>query len=353
MHTLNKTVSFGLIFLGLILLIQLFGLNLAYGGLFGNSVPKGKEIRDSYLEELFAPEFPYESIKIIDTEDGKRYVVIKAKNKITQQIEKEYQEKTLWERNIAIYRYRSPRTNKLITANIRLSRKVSDEPYIIEYCQANPWSLREKERDIAWSTGKYLIIWIDKEFGQKFKKLIIYPDREAKCPELPFIEKYSNSIMLGCIQQTFLKDSQPFYKKGQRRIVFKYVSKDDPRKIYEYYKDKLLEHFKYVGVDYPEKYWKISTDFGIQISHYGIDIVDTILGSLEDKYILHGILESNLLKGKLSTGGVIFNIKIIKGIFAEKLVSEYSWIEIYYDIEPDVIDGKKKRAQYGGRHEKF
>jgi hypothetical protein len=317
----------------------------SHAGLFGGYVPEGKEIKDPYLEKLFAPEFPYEWVKVIDTSEGKRYVVIKAKQKITKEMEDQYQEKTLRERNIAIYRYRSPRNNELISTNIRLSRKISDKPYVIEYSQTSPWASRDKEKDIAWRTGRYFVLWIDHEFGKRFKRLTIYPDKEAICPEPPFVGKYPNSITLGCTKQTFIKDSQPYYEKGQKRVIFTYVSKDSPEKIYEFYEERLLTHFKNIGIDYPEKFWKISTDFGIQISHYGLDIIDTILSSIEDKYILHGVLESSPLKEKLPPSGVIFNIKIYKGVFFENLVEEYSWIRIYYDSEPNVIEGKKKGAK--------
>lgn len=314
-------------------------------GLLGGYVPEGKEIKDSYLEQLFAPEYPYEWIRVIDTKEGKRYVVIKGKQRITKEMEDEYQQKTLRGRNIAIYRYRSPRDNELISTNIRLSRKVSDKPYVIEYSEAGPWASRDKEKDIAWRAGKYFVLWIDHGFAKRFKKLTIYPDKEATRPEPPFVGKYPNSITLGCTKQTFIEPGQPYYKKGQSRIKFTYVSKDAPEKIYDFYKDKLIEHFKKIGFNFPERSWKYNHEFGIQINHYGIDIVDKILSSLEDKYILHGGLESSLLKGQLPAGGAIFNIKIYKGIFAENLINEYSWIVILYDIEPNAIERKMKESR--------
>jgi hypothetical protein len=297
---------------------------------------------------LFAPEYPYEWIKVIDTKEGKRYVVIKAKQKITKEMEDEYQQKTLRKNNIAIYRYRSPRNNELISTNIRLSRKVSDKPYVIEYSQASPWASRDKEKDIAWRTGRYFVLWIDYEFSKKFKKLTIYPDKEVACPGPPFVGKYPNSITLGCTKQTFIEPGQPYYKKGQNRIKFTYVSKDNPENIFNFYKDKLNNHFKSIGFNFPEKSWKYNHEFGIQIDHYGIDVVDTILSSLEDKYILHGTLESNSFKGTLPTEGAIFNIKIYKGVFAENLISGYSWIIVLYDIEPYAIERKMRETKQGG-----
>lgn len=158
----------------------------SHAGLFKNLVPTGKEIKDPYLEQLFAPEFPYESVKVIETKEGKRYVVIKAKKRISKEMEKEYQEKTLRSRNIAIYRATSPHSDAVLIAKIRLSRKVSDKPYVIEYCEANPKE-RTWEQDIAWRDGKYFILWIDKDFGKKFKRLVIYPEKEADCPAPPML----------------------------------------------------------------------------------------------------------------------------------------------------------------------
>jgi len=337
------------IFLSLSLSFLLFLLHeKSYAGIFGGYVPEGKEVKDAYLEQLFAPEYTYEWIKVIDTNEGKRYVVIKAKQKITKEMEDQYQEKTLRERNIAIYRYRSPRDNELISTKIRLSRKASDKPYLIEYSEAGPWASRDKEKDIAWRAGRYFVLWIDHEFGKRFKRLTIYPDKEATCPEPPFVGKYPNSITLGCTKQTFIEPSQRYYSKGQNRIKFTYVSKDNPEKIYNFYKGKLNEHFRNIGFNFPERSWKYNHEFGIQIDHYGIDIVNTILSSLEDKYILHGTLESNSFKGNLPAGGAIFNIKIYKGVFAENLINEYSWIEVLYDIEPNAIERKMKESRKSG-----
>jgi hypothetical protein len=314
-------------------------------GLFGDYVPEGKEIKDPYLEQLFAPEYPYEWLRVIDTTEGKRYVVMKGKRKLTKEMEEEYQQKTLRKRNITIYRYRSPRDNELISTNIRLSRKVSDKPYVIEYCQASPWASRDKEKDIAWRAGKYFVLWIDKDFGKTFKKLTIYPDKEVSCPNPPFVGKYPNSIALGCTKQTFIEPGQPYYKKGQSRIKFTYVSKDVPEKIYDFYKDKLIDHFKKIGFNFPENFWKYNHEFGIQIPYYGIDIVDKILSSLEDRYILHGGLQSSPFEGQLPDGGAVFNIKIYKGVFAENLINEYSWIQVLYDIEQNAIERKMKESR--------
>jgi hypothetical protein len=171
----------------------------------------------------------------------------------------------------------------------------------------------------------------------------------VSCPEPPFVGKYLNSITVGCTKQTFIKRAQPYYEKGQSRIIFTYVSKDEPKKIYDFYKDKLLEHFKNIRFNFHENFWEYNHEFGIQTPHIGINILDNILSSTEEKYILPELFESSPLQEKLPNGGVIFNIKIYKGISAENLVKEYSWVRIYYDIAPNVIEKKMKETKQGGQ----
>ena len=87
---------------GLSMILVFFFSDHSLAGIFESSVPEGKEIKAPYLEQLFAPEYPYEWVKIIDTKEGERFVVIKAKQKITKDMEYDYQTKTLRGRNIAI-----------------------------------------------------------------------------------------------------------------------------------------------------------------------------------------------------------------------------------------------------------
>lgn len=314
----------------------------SHASLFKSSIPTGKEIKDPYLEQLFAPEFPYESVKVIETKEGKRYVVIKAKQKISEKMEKGYQEKTLRNRNIAIYRAISPHSSAVLIAKIRLSRKVSDKPYVIEYCEANPRE-RTWEQDIAWKDGRYFVLWVDKDFGKKFERLVIYPEKEINCTIPPHVGKYPNSLTLGCYKQTFIKEAYP-YKKGDSRIVFVYISKDDPKKIYTFYKDKLLKHFENIKFNFPEKFWWLENSIGIHINHIGIDVIDKILGSIKEKTVLHEVLESSPLNNEIPSKGVIFGVQIFEGVLnVESLIQGYSWIEIYYDTQPAVIKEKIKR----------
>ena len=197
---MNKKKIFS-IFLSLSLSFLLFLFyEKSYAGLFGDNVPEGKEIKDPYLEQLFAPEFPYESIKVIETKEGKRYVVIRAKGKVTDKKRIEYEDKTLHNRGIVIFESGSPRTNELLISEMRLYRVASEMPYVVEYSEVEGDSLEREPgvESVVRNEGKYLIIRVNKNFGKVFKRVEIYPEKETKCPEPPFVGKYPNSRSISC-----------------------------------------------------------------------------------------------------------------------------------------------------------
>lgn len=287
----------------------------SYAGFLKNSVPIGKEIKDHYLEQLFAPEFPCESVKVIETKEGKRYVVIKAKKYFSKEMEKEYQSKTLRQRNISIRRIYNPHTGVLMIGEIKLVRKVSDVPYVVEYCMAE----KSANKDVAWRDGKFSVIVINKDFGKIFKTLTLYPEKEADCSFPPYVGKYPDSRSLGC------------YKSGSS-IIFTFVSKAEPQKIYDFYKDKLKKHYDDIGFWFPETYWDSpSWGFGMLISNVGIEEINKILGAIKEKTIP-------------PPGGVIFTIRIYGGApDAEALIHGYTFIKVFYQTDQTNIKENIRR----------
>lgn len=231
----------------------------SHAGLLKSTIPTGKEIKDPYLEQLFAPEFPYESIKVIETKEGKRYVIIKAKETVSDETRLHYEENTLRNRGIVIFRSGSPRTDELLISEMRLYRKVSEIPYVVEYSEVKgdiiELNRKRKVESVVRNEGKYLIVLIDKNFGKVFKKVEIYPEKDANCPEPPFVGKYPNSRSISCTEKNKL-------------ISFVYVSKNKAEDIYNFYKDRLNAHYKEVGFNFPERAWKYSGglhNLGMQI----------------------------------------------------------------------------------------
>jgi hypothetical protein len=304
------------VYLSLFILPFLFQ-EKSYAGLFGDNVPEGKEIKDSYLEQLFAPEFPYESIKVIETKGGKRYVIVKATEKVNDKKRVDYEYKTLRNRGIAIFESGSPRTNELLISEMRLYRVASEKPYVVEYCEAKG-DVLEKERkleSVVRNEGKYLVILINQNFGKTFKRVEIYPERETKCPDPPFVGKYPNSRSVLCT-------------RINKWISFVYVTEDKGQEIYDYYKGKLKTHYINVGFNFPEKAWKFGNEFGIQIKSSEVDKVGTLLDHLR---------KNTSIVAPPPTNGVVFHI-VITEIGRNPVIKDFSFIRIFYCTDPDKIN---------------
>ena len=63
-------------------------------------------------------------------------MVVKAKEKVTENIRLNYEKNTLRNRGIIVFREGSPRTDILMISEMRLYRVVSEIPYVVEYSEA-------------------------------------------------------------------------------------------------------------------------------------------------------------------------------------------------------------------------
>jgi hypothetical protein len=304
------------IFLSLSLSFLLFLFHeKSYAGLFGDNVPEGKEIKDPYLEQLFAPEFPYESVKVIETKDGKRYVIVKAKEKVNDKKRVDYEYKTLRNRGIVIFASGSPRTHELLISEMRLYRVASEKPYVVEYCEVIGESFEREPgvESVVRNEGKYLIIRINKNFGKTFKKVEIYPEKETKCPEPPFVGKYPNSRCVSCTGG-----------------IFVYVTKDKGQEVYDYYRERLKTHYKNVGFNFPEEAWKFLgavKRLGMQIKSSEVARVGTFLDHLR---------EGTPIADPPPPNGLVFHIEITQ-IGVNPVIKDFSFIAIFYFTDPDRI----------------
>ena len=310
------------IFLSLSLSFLLFLFHVkSYAGLFGGYVPEGKEIKDPYLEKLFAPEFPYESIKVIETKEGKRYVIVKAKEKVNDKKRVDYEYKTLRNRGTVIFESGSPRTNELLISEMRLYRVASENPYVAEYSEVKGDSLKREPgvESVVRNQVKYLIIRINKNFGKVFKKVEIYPEEETKCPEPPFVGKYPNSKCISCIEKN-------------KWISFLYVTRIKAEDVYNYYRDRLKAHYEKIGFNFPERSWKFDHEFGMEIDSCLAESCEVArIGKTIDIY-----KKGTPLKLTIPSNGVVFYIKITK-IGLKPVIENFSFIEINYCIDPEKI----------------
>jgi len=200
---------------------------------------------------------------------------------------------------------------------MRIYRVASEKPYVVEYCEVKG-DILEKERkleSVVRNEGKHLIILISKNFGKIFKKVEIYPEKETKCPEPPFVGKYPHSKAVLCTG-------------GNKWVSFVDVTKDKGQEIYDYYKDKLKAHYINVGFNFPEKAWKFGNEFGIQIKSSEVAKIGTLLDHLR---------KNTSIVALPITNGVVFHI-VITEIGLNPVLKDFSFIRIFYCTDPEEIN---------------
>jgi hypothetical protein len=311
----------------------------ASAGLFGSpSVPEGREIKDPEILKLFTPEFNFEWMKIIETDKGKRYVIIEAKEKITKETQKEYERKTLPRKGITIYRYWEPHGDGLLLqSEIRYHKVLSEEPFVVGYSLVKVDWIRGKftRENVVRRKRKNLIIAIDRDFARKLKPVELYPKEEPVCPEIPVVGSYpgAESRNLAC-----------FVGKNKRGVKFIYVTKSKAEDVYEYYNDRLAAHFEEKGFYCPEFGWLTDKLQGMQKDRSEIDRIEMFL----DSYL--GIArQSEQLKSPPPGGGLLFQIQLNE-LTIEPAVGTFTYVLVDYATAPDLIKKKIDKGEKRKKH---
>jgi len=308
---------------GLVFFLVLSRSSMA--GLLGPSLPKGREVEDPYLARLFEPDFPYEWMRMVETEEGRRYLIIKAKEKITFETKRHYEKTTLLGRGVSVYRAWSPRTRELLVAEMRLYRTVSEEPYVVEFSEVRGRKLKRVLvspcEDVIRYDGRYEVVLLDRDFGKRFERLLVYPDRDVSCPEPPFVGRYPGSRCLGCTE------------KGQD-YMFTYITGDRWEAVYEFYRGRLLRHYKEAGVRLPENKWTSTVGQGM---YRGF----AEAGDMKDMFDPRN--QVNGLRSVVPSDGVVLDIRLTS-VHPQPAVRSYTVIRIRYCADQGVIS--KKKAQW-------
>jgi hypothetical protein len=198
---------------------------------------KEKEVPDEYLTKLFAPGFPYESIKVMEDSKGRRFIVTRAKDKIGGKTLREYED-LLLSRGVSIYgtfHYGMFSWDKTVTDYaITITRKVEGEPDSVEISESVVRDPKIQEPVVAASgKGKSIRIAIENDFGQKWKKIRIIPEKEPEAPE-PKIGRYPGAKLR-------YAHKWPTDQGGGREFI--YVSKDSLKNIYDFYEIRAKKSF--------------------------------------------------------------------------------------------------------------
>lgn len=240
-----------------------------------DSIPKGKEIKDAYLEKLFAPEFPFESIKVVIPKEDEKYMIIKAKESITDEIKNRYEKETLRKRKITITRHYHVKDKTWAFCEMTLYRVVSELPYVVEFSniKGKQWP-GNKADDVLRRVGQYLIISVGDSFASVFKKVAVYPEKENQCIDPPIVGRYPGSKSIACYED-------------DKIITFVIVAKAKAQDIYNYYRDKIKKHYKEVGLNFSENKWNVQD---IRFPQFGMRMTTIRLSELGQLLNFMGIV---------------------------------------------------------------
>jgi hypothetical protein len=111
---------------------------------------------------------------------------------------------------------------------------VEGEPNVVEISESVVKNPEKNEPIVAASAkGKEIRIAIEKEFGKKWRKITIVPEKELELKE-PTMWRYPGARLI------LIQDWTAIKGKG-RTLTF--VSKDPLKQIYEYYLEKVRQSF--------------------------------------------------------------------------------------------------------------
>jgi hypothetical protein len=213
-----------------------------------------------------------------------------------------------------------------------LYRVTSEKPYVVEFSNVKGKQRPGKKADdVLRHVGQYLIISLDDNFGSVFNKVVVYPDKENPCPDPPSVGKYPGSKSIACYED-------------DKIITFVLAAKAKAQDIYNHYRDKLKKHYKEVGLNFPESKWNTEDmrgpQFGmkmttIRLSDLGpfLKLMEIVMKQDVTQLYHHGPeLRKFTKSSQIPTNGLILSIQIDKG---DESLSDYSFIKMYYSIDPD------------------
>lgn len=318
-----------------LIIIPLFGclwVSISSAESLSDPVPKGDEVKDHYLEKLFVPEFQFETIRIIEAKGEEKYVVVKAKENITDEIKNRYEEETLRKRKIIITRHYRVKDKTLTFCEMTLYRVVSEIPYVVEFSNVKGKQRPEnKSDDVLRHVGQYLIISVTDNFAKAFKKVVVYPEKENPCLDPPLVGKYPGSKSIACYED-------------DKIITFVVAAKAKAQDLYNHYRERIQKHYKEVGLSFPESKWTTqdmrAPQFGVKMTTIRLSELAPFLKLMEivmkqdvTQLYHHGPELKKLSRSsKIPMNGLILSIQIDKG---DESIPDYSFIKIYYSINHD------------------
>jgi hypothetical protein len=229
-----------------VLAILVFFISIVILAIASSKSIRGTEIEDKFIKDFFRPEIEHESVKIVETNKGKRYVIIDFGRDLEKAELVGYQI-SLAKRGFTEYYTWSHSAPSYVLEVLRLLMggdqyssydmsmlRPTNEYGVIEVSRNNINSPGEQLRsavDISGLFDTVITIEITPEFGHKWEKKTIKPERELICGD-PLIGKYPGSLRAS-VEANYV----PSCGWGGYIDITYYVT-DSNEAIFEYYRDK-------------------------------------------------------------------------------------------------------------------
>lgn len=200
----------------------------------------GTIIEDKYIEELFTPEFPINSMNIVE-KDSVRYIIVNGKKRMSTKLRTQYVFGTLLSRGVSVHRQMSAHSGTIYGFMITIVRK-TETPGVIEYSEnivpqpEKALRKNEESRESLRFKGKNIIIEIIPEFGHKFKRKTIYPEKEIQGPELKEFSEMPETI-------TRYPGSKLVKVYGKKHMTLIYLTRDPIEEVIDFFIDKKKQYY--------------------------------------------------------------------------------------------------------------
>ena len=199
--------------------------NASFLGLLGPQKEKTKEveIKDDYLVGLFTPDMPYETVKVLQDNDGTKLIEVNFKSKVTEQMVNQYNN-LLLSRSVIVYAtYHYGLFSWQTSAGpsaISITRKAKGKPDTIEVSESE---LKKPFGDPRYKNfvdinpvrifGKTIEFKVVMDFGKSWKKVKLIPEKATK---LKMVDETGNPKL---IQAEDMKVPRPPIKYPGSKLV--------------------------------------------------------------------------------------------------------------------------------------
>lgn len=190
------------------------GIPCTYASSFSGT--KETEVDDKYLTNLFTPQFPYKAVKVLEDSEWKRHILIEATQKLDAPTLHRFNI-LLLNRGVSVILDYSYGAGKRWTkrSGFTITKKISDQHDTVEVSQSE---IKDKEgfAETSILVEKNIIrFFITKDFGKKWNKVKMIPDKEFEAPE-PVLGIYPGAKLIYAEQMS-----------GGSGWYYEYVAKAD------------------------------------------------------------------------------------------------------------------------------